>query len=545
MFSALGVAVTIWLMWFTDWPLGVDGEWTWKRHAGFGSLLEAADRLLPALLSGSVLVFWARYGERRIDHARRLQTVSLYSVLLLIAGLWITNVQTAAPQSHRNIKPYWVLYDPGASGYFMEAAFEISSVDVFLAGYEERMQEGEVLHVGTHPPGLFLLSSFCLNACETSPQLVSFLNAFENRDVREAFHEVESAAHLRPPLNRTQLPALQMLSGLTTLFCILTVVPIAVLARLCFPRRTAWIMTCLCTTAPCLAVFLPKSDLLFPLTGTAILVLAVAAMQGGRWLWLSIPAGVMLWLGLTLSLAHLPVVAVLIAYSGFRIVFLSRGSGQGSGSALISPVSAATTAATVFSLMVVVVALLCVWFLSATGCNLWNVWQLNLKNHSGFYDQFPRTWWKWLFENPLELSFALGLPLAGFAAAGVLRCSRQLFSHVRSPLVADAGLNDNKSQLLIRVPLCLAIALTWAALWISGKNQGEAARLWCFLVPWFALCAGGLLETLEHAAVRKRAFPESSVSSQPDLFRQTTTVLLACQLAASLATVSRVSGFCF
>ena len=35
-----------------------------------------------------------------------------------------------------------------------------------------------------------------------------------------------------------------------------------------------------------------------------------------------------------------------------------------------------------------------------------------------------------------------------------------------------------------KLPTALACGLTWAILWISGKNSGEAARLWIFLIPW-------------------------------------------------------------
>ena len=43
--------------------------------------------------------------------------------------------------------------------------------------------------------------------------------------------------------------------------------------------------------------------------------------------------------------------------------------------------------------------------------NLLNVWRWNFSNHAGFYEQFSRTYWKWLLINPLEFAVAAGLPL--------------------------------------------------------------------------------------------------------------------------------------
>ena len=49
--------------------------------------------------------------------------------------------------------------------------------------------------------------------------------------------------------------------------------------------------------------------------------------------------------------------------------------------------------------------------------NLLNVWAWNYRNHAGFYGQFPRTYWRWLLVNPLELALALGVPIVVLTAA--------------------------------------------------------------------------------------------------------------------------------
>ncbi len=40
--------------------------------------------------------------------------------------------------------------------------------------------------------------------------------------------------------------------------------------------------------------------------------------------------------------------------------------------------------------------------------------------------------------------------------------------------------------------------MVWAILWLSGKNMGEAARLWIFLAPWPVMTAAKALEMDRH-----------------------------------------------
>src|SRR5262249_50371344 len=111
----------------------------------------------------------------------------------------------------------------------------------------------------------------------------------------------------------------------------------------------------------------------------------------------------------------------------------------------------------------------------AFGLNLPAVWWLNLQNHAGFYSHFSRTWWKWLLVNPIEFAFAAGGPRGGSAARVAVL---QVPVHGRAaPQHVWAGL------------------ATLGLLWLSGKNMGEAARLWIFLMPGLAWFSAPLFET--------------------------------------------------
>lgn len=509
--AALCVAVTALILLPAGLPLGVPEEWTWLRHAlpaangnGADTALQILERLLPAFVTGAVLLGLWFYGETWMERRRRgtLLSAGCYVCLAGVSWVWLQSVQTTAPLTHRNLKPLWVLYDPGASGYFFEAAHRIDDIDRFLQTYEDRMREGEVLHIGTHPPGLFLASWACMEACERSSTLRELVLQIGHQRHREAFRNLEAEAALAPPLTESQLAGLQLLSLMTSASAVTVLLPLAVLGYCLSGRISAWRICCLWVTVPGVAVFLPKSDVLFASTATSVLALYVVAHRSRPALriLLAMAAGTVCWVGLVLSLAHLPVLAAL----GLYVVLLWKFQRHKTASA----------AQTLAVLLATVTVLTVVWN-QTTGCNLWTIWQLNLTNHEGFYSQFSRTWWKWLVVNPIELGATVGLPIAVVAVAGVQSAVQQR---------QRAAQESNRDHIV----LCLALSVTWALLWLSGKNQGEAARLWTFLTPWVILCA---LHRFSHV---------SPAESRP-AFRR----LIACQLIIAVLTVGRVSGFSF
>ncbi|MEQ9409606.1 MAG: hypothetical protein RIK87_17860 [Fuerstiella sp.] len=496
------VILTAALLWGTFLPLGIPGEWEWQRHALWQSIAEAADRLLPVAVCGPLLLYFAVRTGARIGRASRLKTGTMYLLLTILSFGWTAAVQQSAPIGFREMKPYWVLYHWGSSGYFFEATFHMKSTEDFLSTYEARMRQGDVLHVGTHPPGLFLLSKSLLQACESSPTLVAVLQAIRNDEAAQAFRSLESAA--APRLSETELAALQLLSLLSSLAVAFTIVPLAVIANRLFDARTAWMLCCLWPTLPCLAVFLPKSDLLFPLTTMSVVAFMIPALDRWKAVLLAIPAGLVLWLGLMMSLAHLPVIVLLTLFAAFCALPPDPDAAK-----------RGLTAVTLLLTTVVVAGSVWSWH---NDCNIFAVWQLNLTNHEGFYGQFPRTWWKWIAVNPVELAFSVGLPLALAALGGLLKSARTAYSVLR---------HRRWNEVHRAAAFSVAAGITLVALWLSGKNQGEAARLWCFLTPWLLLAAGQVLRSDDSSAVGVRIWKH----------------LLAAQLVVSVITASSVAGF--
>ncbi len=524
-------------------PLGVSGEWVWTRHDLPVSMLEWCDRLLAPVTGALLVMGTAVAGERVLRKSGFLRSAGMLLLLILTSLIWQRLVLMAAPSPHREIKPLWINYDKYASGYFFEAAFRMHSAASLLVGYEDRMREGDVLHVGTHPPGLFLFSWCALQATARSPTLVRILEVTRDRTSESLFREIESRAGLARPLYRTELAALQLMAAVTQLSIAAAGVPLFLLAMRAYDRLTSWRVACCLVTIPGVLVFFPKSDVLYLLTMTSFLWLAVTSLTvPAVWsLWLSAAgAGVVLCGCLLLSLAHLPGVAAVVLFAVLQHATAVDGrtgprrSRMTEFAALLRPGRKTGALVILFGTFLLTVV---VWNVT-TNCQLFRVWQLNLTNHAGFYQQSPRTWWKWLLLNPLELGFAAGLPLSVIALAGGLGAVGRVSG--RAVALRKCADRDLSGLLQASVGDCLttALFLTWMLLWLSGKNLGEAARLWCFLTPWVTMAAAG-----SDAGRRSPADCGKGLDAPAKFGITPWRLLLLLQLITAIATVGRVNGF--
>jgi hypothetical protein len=476
--STLFLLVAIWGGLF---PLGVPGEWTWSRLEPPSPL--ALSLVIPIIVAASFTGF-AWLGANRINRAGGWKTLTWLGGLILAGVGWLWAVQEAAPQPHNLSKIAWVLFYPGSSGYFTEAQ-SIRDERQYLADYEELMSRGDVLHLGTHPPGLIVAYRGLMRPCDASPSLVGLLNSTQPDSFSEMFDILAQNARMgfRQPAVTDRDAAVLWLAGLLVQgLAGFTVVPLFFLLRRDHSARTAWLVAALWPTVPAVAVFLPKSDTILPAFAIGFLALwhhgwtrlragnGVAGDQipasAGRFneerlgLLCCALAGFVLWLGMFISLALLPIAflaALLTVWNGWlcrvedRIVYPARRLSIAltlAGAGFLLPIAALYV---------------------TTRMNLFAVWAWNLRNHAGFYSQFPRTYWKWLLVNPVELGVAAGWPLVLVAIFTSCR-PRTEWRH------RDCG----------PVWACL---VTWLCLWLSGKNMGEVARLWIVIMPCFVWLA--------------------------------------------------------
>jgi hypothetical protein len=482
--------------------------------------------VIPVLVAvGYIGLAWL--GAKRIAGGSRWETAAWLASLVLAGTSWLFAVQEAAPPPLQLSKVAWVLFYPGPSGYFT-AAQHVTDERQYLAEYEQLMAKGDVLHIGTHPPGLIVAYRGLIRLCDALPGLVDLLNATQPdsvRDMLEVLVHNEGIGRNPQPFKRRDAAVLWLAGLLVHGLAAFTVVPLFCLLRRDHSARTAWLAASLWPTVPALAVFLPKSDTILPAFAFGFLALwstggleslrqpATGNRQSAI---LCVLSGFVLWLGLFISLALLPIVflaTLLTAWDGWlccredRIERPARRLLIGFALAGIG--------------FLMPIALLYV----TTGMNLFAVWAWNLHNHAGFYSQFPRTYWKWLLVNPVELSIAAGLPLVLLALFASYRPRSDWQRRDCGPMWA-----------------CLA---TWLCLWLSGKNMGEVARLWIVIMPCFVWLAArsfgdaGWVEGRDPPALTGRTVVLASSTRPPLLWL----VVLTLQFAVGLSIVLNVGGF--
>ncbi len=519
-FIAGAAAVSVGLLWLTEIPLGVPGEWTWNRirHDGDDALIVSVLGVFQALVMAAIYLAIAWFGLRYIDRAKRWQVGTWLLALAISAGSWLIAVQETPPEGYRLTKAPWVLYYPAMTGYFHKARYEISDTASFLHNYEKLMSGGDVLHVGTHPPGLFVLYRGLISLTRGAPAVKQFLLWSQPQSVRDGLDVIDD--NLKPSRSLTDDDrAVLWLGALLAHASVCWVlVPLFAIARQCESRETAWKVICFWPLIPAVSMFLPKDDVLF--VGLVMTFLwswlrAVHARGSASAFGWGVIAGGCGLLGLCLSLVFLPIglIAFIAAVFSWRLdrsddshqASLSRTWRDIVKRAAPACIGGGAAIATGIVLAAMVLEI-----------NLLAVWRWNIRNHAAFYSQYPRTMWKWLPVNAIELAFALGVPLAMLIGIAVLKSLRT---------------SGDRVDVSRRASL-LAVVGVWGILWLSGKNSGEAARLWIPLMP--------LAVWLLPAAVDSKSLNGNNV-----LTDRTWLSLLALQAVVCMLTVMRVSGFHF
>ena len=506
-------------LWSTTLPLGIPGEWTWTRIA---SEPDAVWNLVGVAAAAALYVAFVEAGTRRLggtanSKRRSRELFGWLTGLVAVSFTWLWVVQESAPIRSRLGKSPFVLYYPGSSGYFTKSRYKspdaakAPDAATLLSEYEALMRERDVLHIGTHPPGLFLIFHGLIGLCQHSPALSAFLDATQPASFREAC-DVISRNSVRSVPPRPLLPADRRVLWLATLLVMATaavaVVPLFWLVWRTHDAAAAWQTASLWPAIPAVAVFTPKSDVAFALVGL-LMVWAWLAAVDRRSLLLALLAGLMTWCGLMMSLAFLPVV-LFMAIVGWRPVAPTVPSTETTGSDTglnawmkgAPPGRCLVAGAVGFLIPTLLMSLCC-------RINLWAVWWLNYQNHAAFYVQFPRTYWKWLLVNPLELAFAAGWPVM-LLSVGFLGSAARSRRHVA-------------------MRVAIGVVVVWGSLWLTGKNSGEAARLWIVFMPWLVWLAGLRLAEINPSGTRGRYRPSL--------------IVLAVQLVVCALTVARVSGF--
>jgi hypothetical protein len=213
--------------------------------------------------------------------------------------------------------------------------------------------------------------------------------------------------------------------------------------------------------APAANLFQPVADTAYPFLSTSAWALAAwsARFPRGRnrptapALLLAAASGLVMAFGMFFTLAFLPVglIAALIVVSDRSLSLTTR---------------AVLILATGVGFLAVVLG---GWL--ATGADPFIVWSWNLHHHARFYDEYPRTYSRWLWANLIELAIAVGLPTMAWLVAGLIN-ARTVPRSVWATLIVLALVN------------------------LTGRNLGEVARLWMLFMPPLLIAAGHGLHRL-------------------------------------------------
>lgn len=507
---AIAAAAPLAVLWLTEIPLGVPGEWTWSRipvaPADWTPLILGC---FLAAVVGGLYIGTCAVGAFRVAAASRFELAAWLGALWAAGFAWLWALQESPALTQYALgKSGWVLYYHAHEGYFEQARYVMRDVPSYLAGYETQMAEGDYLHLGTHPPGLILFHRVCINLCRASPALCDLLERTQPPSFRDAMEVIERLERTGPrPITGPDRAALWLAVLITQAIAAAGAWPIYLLVRRTHSPTASWWAAALWPLVPALAVFLPKSDALLPFLGALCLWAWLEGLRRGR-LSLCALAGALFWLAMFLSLAVLPIALAAASLTLWESFFCSPEERTSPRLAGWAARIAAAAAGWGFFLVLL-------WFLGRI--NLVSVWLANLRNHAAFYDHYPRTYWKWLIEIPLELLFAVGAPLV--VAVGIGFCTSVAAGWRRRAMGPY---------------WCLTA--TMVVLWLTGKNMGEAARLWLVFMPWAVWLAAGFIAPDSDAG---------KTAGGASLRARRALLILILQMAVCIGTVTRVTGFDF
>src|SRR5207302_1411816 len=137
---------------------------------------------------------------------------------------------------------------------FTEANEKAGDLPAYLAGYERKMAEGDVLHIGTHPPGLTVAFRGLMGLCRKFPTLVDLALAMQPDTVRAAFDALDSTSFRPLPLSGVERAVLWLAAMLVQSCAVLTIVPLFGLLRRTGSRRASWLAVAFWPTVPALAL---------------------------------------------------------------------------------------------------------------------------------------------------------------------------------------------------------------------------------------------------------------------------------------------------
>jgi len=148
--------------------------------------------------------------------------------------------------------------------------------------------------------------------------MTSLVNATQPVSVLDTFESINTYVRSNDPLTESEQAALWLGVLLTQAVAVAALLPLYLLVRQTHSRSAAWMAAAFWPLTPALAVFLPKSDALYPFLGLLFLWLWQEGLLRRRG-WMCALAGLTMWAGLLMSLALLPVALFAVLRTGWGV----------------------------------------------------------------------------------------------------------------------------------------------------------------------------------------------------------------------------------
>lgn len=478
------------------WRIGIPGQWTWPYYADPAPWSGVSPAIVLALMLCVVLAVCLKTGLRT---ARR-EAVGLAAVLVLSFGITL-NVGNAGPAGSMESLPRTVI--PWIGGYYTDA-LNIRDVGDYLANYEERISSLTVDdpsgmgHLSDHPPGPVLFHYAVNRSMEALPRVA---RRFLPRDVRaraETHAFAEGVA--RRDLSEGQVAGIWAAAFLYRAAVTLSLVFVYLIGRELHSPETGLLAAGLAMTIPAVHLFGPYPDQLFPLLATGAFYAWLRALRAKRAGWAA-AAGVVLCLGMFMTLAFVAVVALIGAASLLRLWAEAAGGEK-------PPERKAWLRIALGGLGGFLVASLLP--MAFFDYDVYGVWRLCLSRHGTFAARFPRSYMAWTLFNPVEYALFAGIVVSALMVWQAVRDGCRWWSNRR-----------NAAPSLLPWTL-IAVLL---ALNLSGKNPGEVGRLWMFMMPLGAVSAGEVLQAVDRGRGWVAAVVTALAAVQLVVFRLSLDVL--------------------
>lgn len=476
---ALATLMVSALVWMQTWHIGIAGEWRWPYFLQPESGVAAVPALfLCALMAVTVAVFLRRgLSEKRSE----IIAVSLCAALSLGIILETAQAVPATPyDAYNSIVASW------AGGYYAEAV-HVSDMGAYLKDYARMIPQLRVRdpygtvrfrgHIADHPAGPVVFHWAVNRALDHWPAAARW---FTPASADKLIADDSKVAPITPRQYAEQRYVWQRLSDgefagiwasalLFRLGYWLALIPVYLLVRDACSREAALLALALTALIPSLHLFSPYPDLLLPLFAVAAFYAWRRALRRGSVVWAAL-SGAIAVVGLLWSMSLLAAVALIGAYS---LLVAWRGAVEGRGAPSRSGWLRATFGwAAGFLISSLLPTLL-------FGYDAWSVWRTCLAQHATFAGG---SYWAWTLFNPVEFAVFAGLPTF-------------LLLMVAAAVDFRRWWPERRRQALSSLPWALLVVL--AALNFSGKNLGEVARLWMFLMPFAAAAGACALDSLD------------------------------------------------